>query len=70
MVMTVLRGDNNDPADCVTAVLIIVYRLRNNLIHGAKWDYGLRGQQSNFDQANKALMAAMQIAEQRRELVA
>ena len=69
LVEKVLRGDDNDPANCVTSVLIVVYRLRNNLFHGLKWAYGLRGQLGNFKQANKMLMNAMRIAEQRRELV-
>ena len=69
-VTSVLRGDNNDPADCVATVLMIVYRLRNNLFHGAKWAYALRDQQTNFEQANSVLMNAMAIAEHRMELVA
>ncbi len=67
LVKGVLHGDDNDPVNCVTAVLIVVYRLRNNLFHGLKWAYGLRGQQANFYQANNVLMTAMQIAEHRRE---
>jgi hypothetical protein len=55
---------------CVTAVLIVVHHLRNNLFHGLKWAYGLRGQQANFQQAHNTLKNAMTIAEQRRELVA
>jgi hypothetical protein len=64
LVKDVLRGDDNDPVNCVIAVLIIVYRLRNNLFHGGKWAYGIRDQQSNFRQANKTLMNAMQLWEQ------
>ncbi|SFM81791.1 hypothetical protein [Shimia aestuarii] len=39
-----------DP-DCVTVVgtlLRIAYRLRCNLIHGSKWQYGLEDQRENF----------------------
>ena len=68
LVRAVLRGDDNDPVNCATVVLIVVYRLRNNLFHGMKWAYGLRGQQGNFEQANNVLMNAMLIAEHRRDL--
>jgi len=69
LVEAVLRGADNDPVNCITAVLIVVYRLRNNLFHGMKWAYGIRGQQSNFEQANRVLMNAMLLMECRRELV-
>lgn len=57
----VLRGENTNPADSVSALLIIVYRLRNNLFHGVKWAYGIRGQLGNFTHANTALMSALEI---------
>jgi hypothetical protein len=38
---------------------LIVYRLRNNLFHGAKWAYGLAGQHDNFHHANQVLMEAL-----------
>ena len=63
LVEAVLRGDNDDPADCVVVVLIVVYRFRNNLFHGAKWGYRLQGQLRNFEHANDVLMNAMQIHE-------
>ena len=61
LVTAVLSGGNNDPAACVTALLIVVYRLRNNLFHGAKWAYGIKGQLDNFTQASLTLMAALEI---------
>jgi hypothetical protein len=61
LVSAVLRGENNDPAECVAVLLIVVFRLRNNLFHGVKWAYGIRGQLSNFTNANAVLMAALDI---------
>lgn len=61
LVEAVLKGENTDPADGVSALFIVVYRLRNNLFHGAKWAYGIRGQLDNFKHANAALMSALEI---------
>jgi hypothetical protein len=58
LVEQVLRGENDDPADCISVVLIVIYRFRNNLFHGLKWEYELRGQRDNFNHANHVLMAA------------
>ena len=62
----VLRGEDNDPMRCTTALLFVVYRLRNNLFHGEKWVYDLRDQKANFEQANKTLIGALEIAAKRR----
>lgn len=59
LVRAVLKRENNTPADCVAALLIVVYRLRNNLFHGVKWDYGIQGQLNNFKHANSVLMDAL-----------
>ncbi|WP_313689399.1 hypothetical protein LN047_00450 [Achromobacter sp. JD417] len=61
LVHAVLKGENTNPADCVAALLIVVYRLRNNLFHGAKWAYGIQGQLNNFTHANTTLMNALSI---------
>lgn len=61
LVNVVLKSENTNPADCVAALLIIVYRLRNNLFHGAKWAYGIQGQLENFNNANSVLMSALSI---------
>lgn len=37
----------------------IVFRLRNNLFHGEKWQYELVEQKSNFDNANNFLKSLM-----------
>ena len=58
LVRAVLSRENNDPADCISAILIVIYRFRNNLFHGHKWEYELSGQLANFTHANDALMAA------------
>jgi hypothetical protein len=58
LVQQVLEGVNNNPADSVAALLIVIYRLRNNLFHGVKWAYGIQGQRANFENANAALMIA------------
>jgi hypothetical protein len=42
------------------ALLVIVYRLRNNLFHGEKWEGGISGQKDNFDNANRVLIAALE----------
>ncbi|MQW61595.1 hypothetical protein GHK33_02455 [Sinorhizobium meliloti] len=56
LVKAVLEGANNDPRDRMLALLMIVWRLRNNLFHGAKWAYELRDQRENFTHANSILM--------------
>ncbi|MBT9161319.1 MAG: hypothetical protein DDT26_02624 [Dehalococcoidia bacterium] len=58
LVQQVLCGANNNPADSVAALLIVIYRLRNNLFHGLKWAYGIQNQRENFEHANAALMTA------------
>ncbi len=63
LVRAVLSGENVDPADSVAALLIVVYRLRNNLFHGIKWAYELKDQLANFNHANSALMSALDIRE-------
>jgi hypothetical protein len=63
LVREVLSGNNNNPADAVAALLIVTYRLRNNLFHGVKWGYGIQGQRDNFENANEALMSALAYVE-------
>ena len=59
LIRAVIDGGNNDPRDCVTAVLIIVFRYRNNLFHGVKWQYKLADQHRNFIAANEVLMKVL-----------
>ena len=51
LVEAVLLGHEATPTEIVTALLIIVFRLRNNLFHGIKWAYEMRDQQRNFENA-------------------
>ncbi len=61
LVRAVLKRENTNPGDCVSVLLIVVWRLRNNLFHGLKWAYGIKGQLDNFRNANAALMAALEM---------
>jgi len=60
LVQAVITGANNDPRDRILCLLMIVWRLRNNLFHGAKWAYELRDQQVNFMHANRILMRILE----------
>lgn len=62
LVEAVLKGEDGNVGDTMAALLIIVYRLRNNLFHGVKWDYELRGQLGNFTNANALLMLALDVS--------
>ena len=57
-----VSGATNDPAEMLKGLLIIVYRLRNNLFHGVKWTYRIQGQLENFRHANATLMATTNMA--------
>jgi len=59
LVEKVIKGQSTDDAEILSAILIIVMRLRNNLFHGVKWSYGIHGQLANFNNANNILMAVM-----------
>lgn len=59
MVRAVLSGTDNDPRHTAVAALLIVYRYRNNLFHGVKWQYELADQLGNFNAANAILMKAL-----------
>jgi hypothetical protein len=61
MVERVVRRESPDEAETLSAILIIVLRLRNNLFHGMKWAYGIRDQLKNFQSANRVLMAVMEM---------
>jgi hypothetical protein len=59
LIEKVIKGQSTDDAEILSAMLIIVMRLRNNLFHGVKWSYGIHGQFKNFKNANNILMAVM-----------
>jgi hypothetical protein len=60
LVEAVIRAAANDPRDRVLALLMIIWRLRNNLFHGAKWAYQIKGQRENFTHANAVLMRVLE----------
>ncbi len=68
LVEKVLRNETTDRAEIVEALLMIVYRFRNNLFHGEKWAYQLQGQIQNFDHANDVLMRAIDLQRRATEL--
>jgi hypothetical protein len=57
-----VSGATNDAAEILKGLLIVIYRLRNNLFHGMKWTYRLEGQLNNFRYANEVLMATSNMA--------
>lgn len=60
-VEAVLTDKKRGTGDVLIALLIIVYRLRNNLLHGEKWSYRFKDQFGNFTNANIVLMRAMDV---------
>jgi len=64
LVRSVLSRENTNVADNISALLIVVYRLRNNLFHGQKWAYGIQGQLRNFTEANNVLMESLPLTGQ------
>ena len=64
-----LKNDAADTAEVAAALLIIVYRFRNNLFHGVKWAYEIRGQFENFSYANAVLMQAIELQQQDNHLL-
>lgn len=61
IVRDVLSGRNSTPAGLACAVLIIVFRYRNNLFHGEKWAYQLREQHENFQAAINILKKSIEL---------
>ena len=61
LVARVLRDEAAGLSEVAAAVLIIVYRFRNNLFHGLKWAYQIHGQLENFNNANATLMRAIEL---------
>ena len=55
-----ISGDAEAPRERVLTVLLLIWRLRNNLFHGEKWAYGLQGQLANFTHANVVLMRVLE----------
>ena len=66
LVRRVLGGGDATDVEKVVAVFLVIWRFRNNLFHGAKWQYFLEGQLRNFQEACLVLMRALEIE---REMV-
>jgi hypothetical protein len=62
-VEAVLRRETDDPQGQLLAVMIIIYRLRNNLFHGLKQIDSLNEQMRNLATASHALAAIVQISQ-------
>ena len=60
-----LKGETADIAEIAAGLLIIVFRFRNNLLHGVKWAYQIQGQLENFCHANAVLMRAIELHDRR-----
>lgn len=56
IVTAVLSRADNTPRNQMLALVMIVWRYRNNLFHGAKWTIELRDQHDNFTHAGSVLM--------------
>ena len=61
LVRRFLRQECRHAWEDVAALLIVVYRLRNNLFHGLKWAYNIQDQRENFENANSALLQAIEL---------
>jgi len=66
-VARVLQGGGADRDELAAALLIIAYRFRNNLFHGVKWAYGIKGQLENFRHASALLTRAIELHQQSAE---
>lgn len=60
LVSRVINGKSDDPGESMLCILMIVWRLRNNLFHGSKWAYQIRGQLENFTHVNAVLMKILE----------
>lgn len=58
-VMEALSNEDATHEVKVIGCLIVIYRLRNNLFHGEKWQYQLQDQRNNFVFANEFLKSLM-----------
>ncbi|MEH6662935.1 MAG: hypothetical protein V7679_14915 [Parasphingorhabdus sp.] len=66
----VLNGTQTTAPEVLTALLAIIYRLRNNLFHGEKWTYCFKDQLDNFTHASLVLMRTIEIFDQNGLLTA
>ena len=62
LVENVLLGKDDNLSNIVLSLLIIVYRLKNNLFHCIKSLYNINDQLDNFRKANRILMKIVELA--------
>ena len=55
LVESVLKQTERNPVKIIEAILIIIYRLRNNMFHGEKELHNIHTQYDNFNNANRFL---------------
>ncbi len=60
LTVQMLSGQTSQ-ADDLAGLLLILWRLRNNLFHGEKWEYALRDQRENFRCSNLVLMHVLDV---------
>lgn len=58
---SVLNGSSSDPTAVIQCLLLVVWRLRNNLFHGMKDLSHLTDQNENFEHANKILTSFLDL---------
>ena len=56
-----LLDDSPDIIDTVKTMIIIIYRLRNNLFHGLKWDIDFEDQRDNFIHAARVMTKIIEL---------
>jgi hypothetical protein len=61
LVQNVLLGQITDTIEVVSAMLIIVFRYRNNFFHGLKWEYEFKDQLQNFSIANSLICKIIEL---------
>ncbi|MCJ7553556.1 MAG: hypothetical protein MUO34_06690 [Ignavibacteriaceae bacterium] len=60
-VATVLKSEDQNAENIIKAILIIIYRFRNNLFHGEKELHNIHTQYENFNWANSFLAEILTI---------
>ena len=61
MVASAVQEDEPDALTCHKSLAVIIHRIRNNLLHGAKWSYALNDQEANFRHSSAVLMTWMDL---------
>ncbi|MGC3940195.1 hypothetical protein ACOTTU_20520 [Roseobacter sp. EG26] len=58
LVIATLKCTEHSPENR-KAALIIIYRIRCNLFHGTKWEYGMQDQRENFQHGVNVMLEAL-----------